>query len=147
MGVCFLNPYLTRLDEPMSVKKKPQKPLKKTLSNKPRKPVVRTKNIVSFIQEQLSGLGPIEPAKMFDSIWLHYNDEMFGKIVKNVLYFAANSESKQAFIDRKMQNLPDFLPNPSISYYQVPDDVIQDKDMLVEWAKIAINTKTSKKMK
>jgi DNA transformation protein and related proteins len=74
-----------------------------------------------------------------------YQDEMFfGIIHKGRLYFKTDETSALKY--RKMKMKP-FRPNARQTlkhYYEVPVDIIEDRDQLEMWAKTAVGSGTKK---
>ncbi len=86
-----------------------------------------------FILDQLSGLRGLTCRAMFGGHGLYRGEVFFGIIHKGRLYFKTNDRTRSAYIAKGMKP---FRPNHKQtlkSYYEVPVDVIEDADRLVEW--------------
>ncbi|MEW6248679.1 MAG: TfoX/Sxy family protein [Nitrospirota bacterium] len=86
-----------------------------------------------FILDQLSGLRGLTCRAMFGGYGLYRGEEFFGIIHKGRLYFKTNDHTRSAYIAKGMKP---FRPNKQQTlntYYEVPVDVIEDADQLVEW--------------
>lgn len=91
-----------------------------------------------FVEDQLGGLGRVEIRPMFGGAGIYKDGVFFGALHKERLYFKTDEESRAAYISRGMGP---FRPTPKQiikTYYEVPVEVIEDADTLVQWAKRAI---------
>ena len=93
-----------------------------------------------FVLDQLSGLSGVTCRAMFGGYGLYQGDTFFGIVHKSRLYFKTDETSRAAYRDRGMKP---FRPNARQTlktYYEVPADIIEDRDLFVEWAKRAART-------
>ena len=75
---------------------------------------------------------------MFGGYGLYQDETFFGIIHRGRLYFKIDESTVGEYRKRKMKP---FRPNAKQtlkSYYQVPVDVVEDRDRLGEWAKKAV---------
>lgn len=94
-----------------------------------------------FILDQLQDLGEIECRAMFGGYGLYHRGAFFAIIFKDQLYFKTGPESRKSYIEKGMQT---FQPNSKQTlrtYYEVPIDVIEDREKLAAWAHQALNIK------
>src|SRR6187549_134066 len=96
--------------------------------------------ILSYLLEQLGGLSDLRSRRMFSGVGLYSGDLFFALIHDDTLYFKTDGSNSAAYIAREM---PRFMPFPErpkavMSYYQVPADVIEDPETLVEWARKSV---------
>ena len=103
-----------------------------------------------YVLEQLAGLGAVRWRRMFGGVGLYSADLFFGLIDDDTLFFKTN-ESNAA--DYQSRNMPRFMPPGDrplspFGYHQVPADVIEDAEMLVDWARrsvaVALSSRASK---
>lgn len=90
-----------------------------------------------FVLDQLSGLRGVACRAMFGGYGLYRGRRFFGIIHGGRLYFKARPETLARFLD---QGMAPFRPNERLTlkrYYEVPPDVLEDADLLTEWAKTA----------
>ena len=90
-----------------------------------------------FILDQLEELEGVEARGMFGGYGLYQDEIFFGIIFKGRLYFKTDEATVVAYQKRKMKP---FRPNARQtlkSYYQVPVNVLEDRDQLVAWAQKA----------
>jgi DNA transformation protein len=85
-----------------------------------------------FVSEQL-GDG-VEIRAMFGGYGLYRDDRFFGIVFKGRLYFKTGPLSRKEYLRRGMKP---FKPNArmtSKTYFEVPAEVLEDREMLRAWA-------------
>ena len=90
--------------------------------------------------EQLEPIPALRCRSMFGGFGLYAGDQFFGIIYEHRLYFRTTEETRRDYIDASMTI---FRPNDKQSlknYYEVPPDVLEDKEDFVTWARKAINS-------
>jgi len=90
-----------------------------------------------FVLDQLNGLRGVTCRSMFGGYGLYQGEVFFGIIHKSRLYFKTDETSRAAYRERGMKP---FRPNAKQTlktYYEVPADIIEDAEQLVEWAELA----------
>lgn len=110
---------------------------------------VRTQ-IREYILEQLAGLGALRSNRMFSGVGLYSNELFFGLIYDDTLFFKTDDSNIAGYRERRMPRFMPFpdRPNAALGYHQVPADVIEDAETLVEWARksvaVALTRQTKK---
>ena len=87
-----------------------------------------------FVLDQLSDMRGVTCRAMFGGYGLCCDGLFFGILHKGRLYFKTNEASLTAYRQRSMKP---FRPNRKQTlktYYEVPAEIIEDQDRLVEWA-------------
>lgn len=90
-----------------------------------------------FVLDQLSDLGEMRCKAMFGGYGLYHRGIFFGIIADGQLYFKTDANTRTQYEERGMKP---FRPNPKLTlknYYQVPDDILEDGEELVLWARTA----------
>jgi DNA transformation protein len=75
---------------------------------------------------------------MFGGHGLYWRDVIFGMVFRERLDFKVDDQSKSEYLVRGMGP---FRPNERQtlkSYYEVPPDILDDRDALLPWAREAI---------
>jgi DNA transformation protein len=95
---------------------------------------------LAYVLEQLAGLGALRPNRMFGGIGLYSDGLFFGLIDDDTLFFKTSDANIAAYRARSM---PKFMPFPDktgavMGYHQVPADVIEDAETLVQWARQSV---------
>jgi DNA transformation protein len=85
-----------------------------------------------FVSEQL-GDG-VDIRAMFGGYGLYRGDRFFGIVWKGRLFFRTGPRTRKDYVDRGMKPL---RPNARMTlktYYEVPADVLEDRETLHAWA-------------
>jgi DNA transformation protein len=105
---------------------------------------------VDYLQEVFEEFGPINSKKMFGGYGIYYQGVMFGLVADDTLYLKADDTISDYFTSR---DLDQFEYNKSgkivkMSYYQAPEEMLEDKEIAREWARrsfvVAIRSKKDK---
>jgi len=91
-------------------------------------------NFKDFILDQLQNLHGLRAKKMFGGYGLYQDDKFFGIIDEEELYFKVNEVNRFDFGERDMKPFEYGEGKKLKNYYQVPDDIIENKDDLLDWA-------------
>jgi DNA transformation protein len=95
---------------------------------------------LEYVLEQLASLPALRSNRMFGGIGLYSDGIFFGLIDDDTLFFKTNDGNIAPYRER---NMPRFMPFPDrpeavLGYHQVPADVIEDAETLVEWARSSV---------
>jgi DNA transformation protein len=90
-----------------------------------------------YVMEQLAGVGRVAPRRLFGGIGLYSNERIFGLIFRDTLYFKVNDSNRGDYEARGMSRFRPFADKPllSMTYYEVPADVLEDADECAAWAR------------
>jgi len=96
----------------------------------------------SYIVDRMQSIGPVNAKAMFGGFGLFFNGIMFGLIADNVLYLKVDNETESEFRDL---GLEPFTYNKKgkefkMSYFQAPEEAIEDDEEMDLWAKKAYNS-------
>lgn len=99
-----------------------------------------SENYVQYVLEQLAPLGGVTARKMFGGTGLYCEDLFFGLIDDDTLFFKVNDMNRADYEARNMAQFRPFRDRPDVSltYYQVPADVLEDPTQLAVWAQKSI---------
>jgi DNA transformation protein len=106
--------------------------------------VVNNDSFKDFVLDQLQELSDLECRRMFGGYGLYRDEVFFGIIFKGRLYFKTDAKSAEPYLELGMKP---FRPNRKQTlknYYEVPVDIIEDRDRLAVWAKKAVRLNSSK---
>src|SRR4051795_10833393 len=90
------------------------------------------------IKADLGDLGDISSRPLFGGHGIYWRGVIFGIVFRGRLYFKVDDRSKEDYVSGGM---PPFRPNERQtlkSYYEVPPEVIDDREALLAWAREAI---------
>jgi DNA transformation protein and related proteins len=102
---------------------------------------------LTYIVDQLRGLGPLSARKMFGGAGVYHGSTMFACVADDVFYLRTDDSNRA---DYETQGMGQFKPFPdkpmTMPYYEVPVDVLEDRDELKKWAakSVAIAAKAAK---
>lgn len=104
-----------------------------------------SEDYIEYVLGQLDDLGEISVIKMFGGAGLYLEGNFFAILADDTLYFKVDVSNKPDYLEAGM---PQFY---TLQYYEVPPDVLEDPDSLVEWAEkavaVAIRKQDEKKKK
>lgn len=93
-----------------------------------------------FVLEQLQFLGRISSKSMFGGVGLYYNTLFFAIIYNDTLYLKVDDSNRGDYEAEDMQLFKPYENKPAtLQYYEVPAHVLESRELLVEWARKAIN--------
>ena len=94
---------------------------------------------LDYVVDQLSCVGPIAAKRMFGGVGLYFDGFFFGLIAGDALFFKVDDENRGAY---QAAGARPFQPygdeSYSMSYFEVPVDVLEDVDQLRAWARDAV---------
>ena len=93
-----------------------------------------------FILDQLNGLGAVSCRTMFGGCGLYHEQQFFGIIFKGRLYFKTDPSTQTQYRDQGMKPFRPSARQMLKNYFEVPADMIEDPDVLVNWAEQAART-------
>lgn len=99
------------------------------------------KEFVSYVVDLMQSIGPVYAKGMFGGHGIFLEGLMFALVADRVLYLKADKESENDF---KAKGLEAFSYNKKgremkMSYYQAPDEALEDSEEMNVWANKAFN--------
>lgn len=88
-----------------------------------------------FVSEQLGDDMEVRP--MFGGYGLYRGDAFFGIVFKGRLYFRTGARSRKEYVRRGMKPFKPDARTTLKTYYEVPADVLEDRETLRAWAVLA----------
>jgi DNA transformation protein len=101
-------------------------------------------NYRTYIVEQLAALPALSTRRMFGGIGLYSDALFFALIDDDVLFFKVDDSNRDDYVSRGMKAFMPFPGQPSLGYYQVPPDVIEEAEELARWARRAVEVAMKK---
>ena len=95
-------------------------------------------NYRTYIVEQLAGVPALSTRRMFGGIGLYSGDRFFALIDDDVLFFKVDDANREDYVSRGMKAFVPFPGQPSLGYFQVPADVIEEAEELTRWARRSV---------
>jgi DNA transformation protein len=101
---------------------------------------------ITYVLDQLAYLGEVESRRMFGGAGIYCKGLFFALIADDVLYLKVDDSNRAEYEEVGMEAFQPF-PNKSylMSYYEVPVEVLENRDKLTEWAGKSMNVAMRKK--
>ena len=99
-------------------------------------------SFTTFVMDQLAVLPGLRLKAMFGGHGLYQRDRFFGIIMDGRLYFKVDSQSRAAYEGRGSEPFV-YLKGKrvvSMDYYEVPAEILENRDALLVWAQRAIES-------
>jgi len=94
---------------------------------------------LDYVVDQLQCIGEVASKRMFGGVGLYHDGLFFGLIASDVLYFKVDDENRPQFLAAGVKPFQPYGDGSySMSYYEVPVDVLEDMDQLRTWARGAV---------
>lgn len=96
---------------------------------------------LAYVIDQLGPFAQVTSRRMFGGAGLYADGLFFALIAREELYFKVDDSNREDYITRgyrPFQPFPDKTGTPSLNYYRVPADVLEDPDLLKQWARKAL---------
>lgn len=106
-----------------------------------------SEEFLSFVQNQMSGFAPIESKEMFGGVGFFKEGTMFAMIGGNVFRLRVDKANQPDFEAKGIKKA--YLASSKkkgMPYWQVPDEVIEDKKELLNWLTKAYDVAVKAKM-
>ena len=95
-------------------------------------------NYRTYIVDQLGALAALSTRRMFGGLGLYSGEWFFALIDDDVLYFKVDDANREDYTSRGMKAFMPFPGQPSLGYFQVPPDVIEEAEDLTRWARKSV---------
>jgi len=92
------------------------------------------KEYAQFVQDQLSEFGEVEFKSMFGGIGIFKDGLMFAKIGGDTFRLKVDETNQKQFEDRGMKPFHSEKKKKGMPYWEVPQDVLEDRTELTKWA-------------
>ena len=89
---------------------------------------------LDYILNQLSQFGDVQTKKMFGGVGLFHDNLMFGMIGEDVFRLKVDENNIADYETRGMQQFSSGSKKKGMPYWEVPADVIEDPQLLKQWA-------------
>jgi len=104
-----------------------------------------SKDFLEYILDQLSEWGEVYVRRMFGGAGLYRDGLMFGLVANNVAYLKVDETNREKFLEAGSAPLKPFPDRPTVmSYYEIPPDILEDRDELIIWAEESLSIQKKK---
>lgn len=93
---------------------------------------------LTFVLEQLGRVFPVTDRRMFGGVGLYAEGVFFALIADDRLYFKVDDTNRPAFEAAGMGPFRPYGDDRAMAYFEVPVTVLEDVDVLREWAGAAV---------
>lgn len=100
------------------------------------------------VDDLLSDLGRVQARAMFGGHGVYYENKIFAIIVDDRLYFKVADTNRKDYEKSGSQPFTYSAKNKkrvAMSYWEVPDDVMDDKSEILDWARKSIKIQSKSK--
>ena len=102
----------------------------------------------TYLLEQLGQLRPVTTRPMFGGLTFFADGRAFALVAEDTLYFKVDDSNRPDFVATGMGPfLPFGDPDKPMQYYQLPEEVLEDPDLLGVWMTKAIAVAAKAKAK
>jgi DNA transformation protein and related proteins len=100
---------------------------------------------LNYVSDQLSKVGEIETKRMFGGVGFFKDGHMFGKIGDDTFRLKVDSSNQQQYEERGMKPFYSESKKKGMPYWEVPQEILEDRDKLAEWALQSLSIAKSSK--
>lgn len=96
---------------------------------------------VDYVLEHLAAIDPVKLSRFFGGLGISRNTVQFAMIMDNSLYFVVNADTRKKYQQAGMKAFSYLKKTGRIDvskYYEVPEDILTEPDLLRLWAEEAI---------
>ncbi len=95
---------------------------------------------IHYLLDMLAPLGEVRARRMFGGHGIFIEDLMFGLVVNDELYFKVDAHTRQTYASRGLEAFSYMSKDRSVSlsYFAVPEEALEDSNMLCDWGRDAI---------
>lgn len=94
---------------------------------------------LEYVLDQLSDWDWVFVRKMFGGAGLYCDEKMFALVADDVIYMKVDDTSRAKYEAAGSAPFKPFARRPAIlSFYELPPDVLEDREQLIDWAKEAL---------
>jgi DNA transformation protein len=103
---------------------------------------------LAYVIDQLASFARVTSRRMFGGAGLYADGVFFGLIADDTLFFKVDDSNRIDYTTRGCKPFQPFADEPdaySMSYFEVPADVLEDPDELTLWARKAFAAALAKR--
>ncbi len=98
-----------------------------------------SESYLNFVLDQLEDVGTITAKKMFGGAGIYLDGVFFGLIDNDILHFKVDDSNRTDYESARMNPFRPYGENSyAMQYYEVPVEVLEDKEKLRLWADKAL---------
>jgi DNA transformation protein len=101
--------------------------------------MARDESFRDYVLDQLRELPGVTARSMFGGFGLYAGTVFFGIVAGGRVYFKTTAETRPAYEKRGMEPFKPTEKQTLKRYYEVPVEVLEDSEQLVDWAEGALD--------
>jgi DNA transformation protein len=103
---------------------------------------------IDYVIDQLAAWADVSVRKMFGGAGLYCDGIMFGLIADDIAYLKVDDSNREDFVkagSSPFNPFPDKVKTTVMPYYEVPADILENKDLLGKWSERSLAVARNKK--
>jgi DNA transformation protein len=108
-------------------------------------PEMKEDSFRDFVLDQLRSLEGVSCRSMFGGYGIYLGADFFGILYDGRLYFKTDESTREKYRDRGMGPFAPGGEQVLKSYYEVPEEIVEDDEELASWAREAAARKGKRK--
>jgi DNA transformation protein len=103
---------------------------------------------IDYVIDQLTAWAEVSVRKMFGGAGLYCDGKMFGLIADDVAYLKVDDSNREDFVkagSSPFNPFPEKAKTTVMPYYEVPADILENRDQLAAWAERSLAVARKKK--
>lgn len=103
---------------------------------------------LEYVLEQLGGLHGVVSRRMFGGAGFYQDEVFFALLFEDTLYFKVGDANRPDYEARGMRQFQPYKDKPHLSfkYYEVPAEVLEDREQLIAWARRSVEAAAADKV-
>ncbi len=103
-------------------------------------------NFLEYILDLFSAWGKVSARRMFGGAGLYRDGKMFGLVADDVAYLKVDETNKEIFLAAGSSPFKPYPDKPAtMSYFEIPPDILENPEKLLEWAKESLAIQKKRK--
>ncbi|MCP4612229.1 MAG: TfoX/Sxy family protein [Planctomycetes bacterium] len=103
---------------------------------------------IDYVVDQLAAWAYVSVRKMFGGAGLYCDGKMFGLIADDVAYLKVDDSNREDFVkagSSPFNPFPEKAKTTVMPYYEIPADILENRDQLASWAERSLAVAKKKK--
>jgi DNA transformation protein len=103
---------------------------------------------IDYVIDQFVTWADVSARKMFGGAGLYSDGVMFGLIADDIAYLKVDDSNREDFVkagSSPFNPFPDKVKTIIMPYYEVPADILENRDQLAAWAERSLTVARKKK--
>ncbi len=103
-------------------------------------------DFIEYIVGQLSTWGEVTARRMFGGVGLYRDGKVFALLANDVAYLKVDNTNRDKFLDAGSAPFKPYPNKPTtMSYFEIPPDILDNSEELMEWAKESLSIQKKSK--